>query len=193
MILAYSVAPLGEVNLPESVQVIHRERLQCFYSERDRAIDQHNLKDEALHFYEINRQLFAQTTILEFRFPTLLNDISELADHLAAMESPLAEELRRLSGLAQLTVFLPSEPLTQTASRSGTEYLRAKSDAANRRHALVQELSTLPGVRDTHADPDRLHLLVGHDVAAKLRSELVARHVSVAGPFPPSSFAELLS
>jgi hypothetical protein len=193
MILAYSVAPLGEVDLPESVQVMQRETLQCFYSERARAIDQENLKDEALHFYEVNRQLFAQTAILEFRFPTVLKDISELADHLAVMESPLAEQLQRLTGLAQLTVYLPSEPPTQPADRSGTEYLRAKSDAAKRRHSLVQELSTLHGVRDTHSDADRLHLLIGRDVVNKLKSDLVARHISVAGPFPPSSFAKLLS
>jgi hypothetical protein len=193
MILAYSVAVLGEVHLPPSVQVLGREHIQCFYSERDQAIDQRTLKDEALHFYEINRQLFSQTGILEFRFPTLLKDTSELADHLAQMEGTLTEDLRRLNGLAQLTVYLSSEQSFQPAAQSGTEYLKTKSGAAKRRQSLLHDLSTMPNVLDIRAAGERVYLLIPRGDAVKLKSDLLARHMSVAGPFPPSSFANLLS
>jgi hypothetical protein len=194
MILAYSVALPGPSRLPEFVSVLQCHRIQCFYGERETPINDTNVKDEALRYFEVNRRIFSQIDILEFRFPTLLSSVGELSTHLEQIQNKLFEELQRLKGLSQFTIYLLAQVPASKESASGTEYLQRKLEAGRIRQARVDELARLAGARQSLLDGDRAHLLVPREEVMRVIDELSdLRDINVAGPFPPSSFAKLLS
>lgn len=196
MILVYSVAPANPIRIPAHIQIISRPYLQCFYQVIEQPPAKDKLHEEAVRFFEANRRIHAQTDILEFRFPTLLSDEQALREFLDRNETQLAAELSRLSGNAQITVYLLDNGDSNEAPASGTEYLQARREKFATRERLVREILDIAGedVIDKLERADRLLILVRRSKAHALIERLSdIPQTRVAGPFPPSGFAKLLS
>jgi hypothetical protein len=195
MILAYSIATPGEIELPRDVHVIRLSSIQCFYAEIPRR--RIGGEPEMLRFFEINQELAAHTDIIEFRYPTALDEISDLQRFLAANETQLAAEMERLCGLAQLSVYLKKNAASNARreARSGTAYLFALQMEHQQAAAAANEVRALAGtdVRESIAQGDRLLLLLERDKVADTAARIRGSGFMVAGPFPPSGFAKLLS
>ena len=196
MILAYSVALRGDVRPPQDLQVLITHALQCFY--REQADMPGPLDAEVRAFFQANQSLFAQTDILEFRYPTVLRALHELEEFLGRHEEAILSDLQRLKRLAQLAVYLPKEPGQASAEKpkSGTQYLHAKRDRSRAHVAAIDKVREVAGgeLRDSVVQGDRLLLLVPRQVASRLAAAVTAEtRLEAAGPFPPSAFAKLLS
>ena len=195
MILAYAVAVAGKIEPPEGLRILNHGNLQCFYRERQEVPQP--TEGEVREFFAANQALSAQADILEFRFPTVLHRLGELEEFLQRHEQPILSDLQRLQGLAQLTVYLPkrSKP-TPDAAQSGTDYLRQRSARMQDEAAEIDAVRAVVGdaLRDSSVQADRLLLLLPSRLAPRIAEELRAQMaLTVAGPFPPSGFAKLLS
>lgn len=193
MILAYAVALAGTTMAPEDLNVLARPPLDCFY--RDRRETPQASESEVRAFFATNQALFAQADILEFRFPTVLPATRELEEFLSRHEDEIVSELERLRGLAQLAVYLPRTGVTGSA-QSGTEYLQKKSARAREQMEEIDAVRAAAGteVRDSAVQGNRLLLLVPRQLAPEIGKNVKAKSgLEIAGPFPPSAFAKLLS
>src|SRR5437879_3481764 len=78
---------------------------------------------DALAFWSVVNHLFQQTTVIPFRYPTMMPDETALQDFLAQNGRAYRSELERIRGLVQvkITVRLPEnmEPIAKASS--GTE------------------------------------------------------------------------
>jgi hypothetical protein len=195
MILAYSVAVAGKIEAPKDLQSIHRGPLQCFYCERQET--PLTSESEVRDFFTTNQTLFAQADILEFRFPTVVHEVAELEQFLARHEQTILADLQRLHGLAQLTVYLPKRSATAAVSpQSGAEYLQQKRAHMQSEITEIDSVRAITGteLRDSLVQGNRLLLLLPRQLAPQLAEKLKTESgLEVAGPFPPSGFAKLLS
>lgn len=194
MILAYAVALAGTVGTAEGLRVLLCGPLACFYREREDAPQAS--ENEVREFFTANQALFAQADILEFRFPTVLHGIKELEEFVARHEAAILSELERLRGLVQLTAYLPKDSAVNDPARSGTEYLQKKSARAREQIQEIDAARAAAGsdLRDSLLQSNRLLLLVPRQLAPRIAEKVKAKTAfPVAGPFPPSAFAKLLS
>lgn len=195
MILAHAVALAGNIGAPEGLRLLARGPLECFYREREDAPQAS--ESEVRSFFTANQALFAQADILEFRFPTVVYGLQELEEFVAHHEGTILSELNRLHGLAQLAVYLRKGPATTTEPvKSGTEYLQKKSARAREQIEEIDAARVAAGthLRDSVVQGNRLLLLVPRQVAPDVAQKIRANTgLVVAGPFPPSAFAKLLS
>lgn len=195
MILAHAVALAGKIGAPEGLRVLARGPLECFYREREEAPQAS--ESEVRAFFTANQALFVRFDILEFRFPTVVHGTQELEEFLARHEAAILSELERLHGLAQLAVYLRKGPATTTEPvKSGTEYLQEKSARAREQIEEIDAARAAAGkdLRDSVLQGNRLLLLVPRQVAPDVAQTIRANTgLVVAGPFPPSAFAKLLS
>ena len=192
MILAYSVAR-GVLTRPiPGISVLQQDGLYCFYSAYQAPAEPAHVQQEAVRFFEINRDIFAQMDLIAFRFPTLLKDEAELRRFVNEHVAPLRAELERLQGMAQVSVYF--DPVESSPSVTGSDYMRAKLERAHAReeweHAVLKAAGD--GAASHLAQGDRVHLLVPR-VQAPALLQTLRQYFQAAGPFPPSSFAKLLS
>jgi len=195
MILAYSVALRGNLDLSPGVDVFETAALRCFYAERTEQPTA--VEADVRAFFRVNQSLFAQADIIEFRYPTLLPNIAALEEFLARHQQAIVADLQRLQGLAQIAVYLPKEPVREGEKpRTGTEYLRGKRDRSAAQITVIDEVRALVGtpLRDSVVQGDRLLLLVPRPETPTLMRHITAEsRLEVGGPFPPSGFTKLLS
>lgn len=191
MILAYSVS-LSSVDPIPGIMSLERDGLTCFFSPYDSPAEPAHVQKDALRFFNVNRDLFARVDLIAFRFPTLLQDEAELRQFIAAHAAQLSSELERLRGMAQVSVYFEPEQLSP--AESGLDYMRAKAERAHAleewKHDVRKAAGDLP--TENLAQGERIHLLVPRENAENLLAKL-RQNFQVAGPFPPSSFAKLLS
>lgn len=195
MILAHAVALAGTIDSPKDLKVLTRGPLACFYRERDDAPQATEMEVRA--FFTANQALFANADILEFRFPTLVPGTTDLEDFLDRHEAEILAQLERLHGLAQLTVYLRKKATPGTGhAQSGTEYLQKKSARAREQIEEIDAARAAGGkdLRDSVLQGDRLLMLVPRQLVPAIGKKVkAATGLVVAGPFPPSGFAKLLS
>jgi hypothetical protein len=195
MILAYAVAAAGQIDAPKDLNILISGPLQCFYRERTEAPQP--TESEVREFFTANQALFAQSDILEFRFPTVIHELRELEEFLARHEETIVADLDRLQNLAQVTIYLPKRSASTTeAARSGTEYLQKKHAHVQSEVATIDAVRAIAGaeLRDSLVQGNRLLLLVPRQPASEIAEKVKAQTgLAVAGPFPPSAFAKLLS
>ena len=195
MILAHAVALAGKIERPADLKVLAHGPLECFY--RERQDEPQATESEVRSFFASNQALFAQADILEFRFPTLVHAIRDLEEFVARHEATILSELERLHGLAQLTVYLPKGATSGTQqAQSGTEYLQKRSARAREQIEQIDAARAAAGkdLRDSVLQGNRLLMLVPRQLVPALGKKVKAdTGLVVAGPFPPSTFAKLLS
>jgi hypothetical protein len=131
-LLIYCVTETSAVTQPSNtgvggiaVETVEHDGLRCFVSESN-SITGKEVRDDALTFHRVLNDLFRQTAIIPFRFPTILSDRSEVIAHLKQHSEEYSSALSRLRDLVQMELriqFKESGP-EAAAKPSGTEYLR---------------------------------------------------------------------
>jgi Gas vesicle synthesis protein GvpL/GvpF len=209
-ILPYCVFS-ASLSLPEIVtgvqeapiQRLEADDLAALYSEAAvLSQDPGELAQAAMTFQSTVQQVFGAGIVIGFRFPTLLDSVSELQKHLSENGSRYRTALKLLNGMAQMEVRLTrlgSGPSKENAT-TGTEYLKARQAEANEMISAVEALkqSAGPLVHEwrsrENAGVTRFYALIPHDKAAEFKRLMGFVRLSggiravISGPWPPSEF-----
>src|SRR5229473_1382541 len=160
--VALKVSQTGVAGM--TVESVDESGLRCFVSRRESELPMSSLatREEALAFHSVLQELFRQTTIIPFRFPTLL------AESPGSLNVSGTQYLRRRQGQQR-----ELEELAERFREAGAIRSWRKRDSARgvRCFALVQ--------RDDIAEFQRQ--AAGVPVGAEIG-------VRVTGPWPPSEF-----
>jgi Gas vesicle synthesis protein GvpL/GvpF len=161
------------------------------------------LKQAALQFHQVLREVLAATTPIPFRFPTLLDNADGMEQQLASEQEMYREALARVAGAVQYEVIATwsDEPATDSAAPiSGREYLKRRQQAAERIAAVESKLKRVAAesVREWRGRQERRSYrwfaLVPRECReaflASLRSAGGSENVRLrlSGPWPPSEF-----
>ncbi|HET7209356.1 MAG TPA: GvpL/GvpF family gas vesicle protein [Terriglobales bacterium] len=188
------------------VESVEQAGLRCFLSQFVAAQKIEHTGEAALAFHGVVQHLFRQHPVVPFRFPTVLQDETELAGHLSEHAAEYHAALSRLQGLAQVEIRIRSaaaSPL-EPSHISGTQYLRQRQSlygelevASQAIHAAVSPLLKAWKVRSA-SDHVRCFALVERDKVKEIESSLSAVQISstvavrVSGPWPPTEFLKEL-
>ncbi len=208
-ILPYCIIP-ADVEIAASttgvcgsrVEELVEDGLRCFYAVlADLSVaSTTDLKDEALRFDAVVREILAQTAVIPFRFPTLLGTLDELRAFIVENAAPYSATLKRLASLVQMELRIEHASLGPAPSESGTAYLEARAAAARAMSEQAEHARTIAGnlIRDWHTRslPHglRCYALVPRDQIAEFQARmrsLSAREgvtIVVSGPWPAAEF-----
>ncbi|MGI0487160.1 GvpL/GvpF family gas vesicle protein [Pantanalinema rosaneae CENA516] len=143
-------APASELHLPEGL-ITQVQRLDAgkmvAVVEPEIALepleqDDRQLLQAILTHDRVVRELFAQTTVLPFRFGTCFTSSTNLLEHLTAMATDYLTTLQQLEGKAELTLKLTRlEPPTLEVSPDlkGKDYFLAKKQQYQQQQAFQQQ------------------------------------------------------
>ncbi len=161
------------------------------------------LRTSALEFHRVLRQLFSATAILPFRFPTIFEHQSELAQHLERRSREYGALLEKFSSFAQMEarVGYPDSE-TAIAACSGAEYLLQRQRRFHRAGEFAVELQRAAGASATEwrQRTTRLELrsfaLVERDKIPEFKVNVAqavvpaGMHVRISGPWPVTEFLD---
>jgi hypothetical protein len=175
--------------------------LTCFYSEVEgppKTSDE--VRADALTFQETVQAIFAQATVIPFRFVTLLGSEEELHDFLEDHSEQYSEALGRLEGMEQYEMRMKQLPAPAEDEEAGAEYLKQKVAANSAALSVSEALRSAAGelVRGWHfrdsGETVRCYALIQREAqqafkkaisSAKIPGEV---RVVLSGPWPPSEF-----
>ncbi len=211
-ILPYCVFS-ASLSLPEIVtgvqeapiQRLEADDLAVLYSEAAvLSQDPGELAQAAMTFQSTVQQVFGAGIVIGFRFPTLLDSVSDLQSHLSENALRYRTALKLLNGMAQMEVRLTrlgSGPSMEKESpTTGTVYLKARQAEANEMSSAVEALkqSAGPLVHEwrhrENAGVSRYYALIPHEKAAEFKRLMGFVRLSggiravISGPWPPSEF-----
>lgn len=161
------------------------------------------MKQAALQFHQVLREILATVTPIPFRFPTLLDTNNSLEQHLASEQELYREALERVNNAMQyeiIATWAGDQQADLAAPVSGREYLKRRQQEAGRIAAVENKLKsvTADSVREWRSRQDRRthrwFALVGRECRerfiASLRSAGGSEGVRLrlSGPWPPSEF-----
>ncbi len=162
-----------------------------------------SLKQAAVQFHNVLREVLATTTPIPFRFPTLLDSSDNLEQHLASEQELYREALARVEGAVQYDIvatWTDEEQADLAAPISGREYLKRRRQAAERIAAVESKLKsvTAESVRDWRGRQERKtyrwFALVPRECRESFRTSLrnaggsEGVRLRLSGPWPPSEF-----
>lgn len=212
-ILAYCIVdPNARIDVPQSgvagcaMESIHHGGLQCLISRLDpRRSAGLSGRDAALSFHRVLQDIFRQTAIIPFRFPTTIRDEADLLRFLDEHADDYREALTRLRDSVQMDIRigwgtrdedLPVQPA------SGTDYLRQKQQRHARLTTLAESLRSAVNLsltdwrqRDSQ-DGSRLFALIPRSAVKRFQDQLAAVNidpeivVQVSGPWPATEFIQ---
>lgn len=164
------------------------------------APSQENAVERALEFHRVIHAIFEQVQVIQFRFPTTLEDEAALRGHIEARAAASAETLRRFRTVVQMEVRLRGTgPAAAAASGSGTEYLQSRraemrslEQGADRLREAAGSIASEWRQRWSSAGL-RCYALVERERVADFRRAFEATAGSapqarVSGPWPPAEF-----
>ena len=124
------------------LQSLEEGGLRCFFSEVEGAPKtSEEVRADALSFQETVQNIFAQATVIPFRFVTLLEGEEELHDFLEDHAEQYGEALDRLQGLEQYEMRMKQAVVPDAGEpETGAEYLKKKLAAS----AAVGKASDAP-------------------------------------------------
>jgi Gas vesicle synthesis protein GvpL/GvpF len=122
--LAIPAAGVG--NMP--LRAVVAGPLQCFVShfETGSMEGKATIRESALEFHRTVQELFRQTAVVPFRFPTILGDENEISAFLAEHSSEYEDALLRLRDAVQMEIRIEEREVASPPAASGTEYLRQR-------------------------------------------------------------------
>ena len=201
-LLAYCVAH-DSASLPATgvrgapIQTMNVDILHCVYSPL--IPPQEFTREDALSFHSVLKPIFELQAIIPFRFPTILQNETELQEHLCAKHNLYSGELDRLKDAVQMEVRIAGKPEAASAP-TGTEYLRSKQLHSRALQADVEKARAALGdlVQEWKEQPAesglRCYALVSRAAAAGFRQALATAKFSgpnsivVSGPWPATEF-----
>ena len=165
--------------------------------------DAEYLKKAALEFRQVLRNILAATTLIPFPFPTLLESVEALDQHLAAEQESYRLALARIEDAVQYEIvasWAAQEKTDLATPVSGREYLKRRQESTGRIAAVENKLKsvTADSVREWRGRQERKthrwFALVPRDrreqFIASLRGAGPSEGVRLrlSGPWPPSEF-----
>jgi Gas vesicle synthesis protein GvpL/GvpF len=160
--------------------------------------------ESAYGFHQVLQALFRQAAIIPFRFPTLLENVDELRQHLREHAPQYIEALSRLRHMAQMEIHIGANQAAEKASQpaSGREYLQQRQARAAELKATAEKLnqatrSWVVEWRERQTDGGmRCYALLPRDAVASFQQAAQALSQSLpgtrlSGPWPPAEFLEL--
>lgn len=161
------------------------------------------LKQSAVQFHQVLREVLALTTPIPFRFPTLLETSAALEQHLASEQELYREALMRVDGAVQYEIigtWSDEQQADLATPVSGREYLKRRQEAAGRIAAVESKLKSVTGksVREWCARQERKthrwYALVPRECRERFVASLRTAggsegvRLRLSGPWPPSEF-----
>jgi len=156
-------------------------------------------REDALTFHSVLKAAFEQETIIPFRFPTILQNESELQAHLRAKYDLYSAELHRLKDTVQMELRITGKPEAASAS-TGTEYLRSKQQESRTLQVDSEKARSALGElvlewKERPADQGlRCYALVRRSDLPDFHQRLAGVQPGgsstffLSGPWPPSEF-----
>jgi hypothetical protein len=161
------------------------------------------LKQAALQFHQVLREVLAITTPIPFRFPTLLENSDALEQHLGAEKKLYREALERVNGAVQYEIvatWADEQQADLATPMSGRDYLKRRQEATGRVAAVESKLKSVTGesVREWRGRQERKthrwYALVSRDCRERFLASLRTAggsegvRLRLSGPWPPSEF-----
>jgi Gas vesicle synthesis protein GvpL/GvpF len=165
--------------------------------------DAESQRKAASQFRQVLRQVLSATTPLPFPFPTLLESVGEMEDHLGAEQEVYRAALERIGDAMQYEIvasWTADEQANLATPISGREYVKRRQEAAERVAAVDSKLKSVTGdsVREWRARQERRTHRWFALVPRKDRERFVASlrsagpsegvRLRLSGPWPPSEF-----
>src|SRR5579875_449629 len=159
------------------------------------------VKNAALRFHQVLREILAVTTPVPFRFPTLLENTEALEQQLAAEQELYRQALERVASAVQYEIvatWAEEQQADLATPVSGREYLRRRQQSLGRVAAVESKLKSVTAelVREWRSRQERKthrwFALVPRDhrerFLASLRTAGPSQGVRLrlSGPWPPS-------
>jgi hypothetical protein len=214
-VLAYCIAeqqskidipPAGVAGAP--VRSIDVGALRCFVSEFAAQMPNEPVPEMVKAFSEVLQRIFAQTAIIPFRFPTVVESEAVLTQFVEHRRAEYSGALQRLRDKVQMDVRISAKSEgpenSMQSSQSGKNYLRQKRARYQQAQSVQEEFrrvshsvagewtqrDTTTGVRG-FALLDRASLPIFLEKIAQVHTPagITAR---VTGPWPPSEFVEIV-
>jgi len=202
-LLAYCVTLDSEPTIPATgvigapVRTLQFQNLTCIYSPL--IPPQEFSQEDVLRFYAVLKSVFDQQAVIPFRFPTILQNETDLQGHLRAKYDAYSSDLQRLKDAVQMELRITTKP-EPVSGPSGTDYLRAKQQSLRTLEAVSQqakgELSDF--ILEWKERPTesglRCYALVRRSEVAKVRRRLDESNVAgsakllLSGPWPATEF-----
>jgi hypothetical protein len=185
-----------------TVHEIEDRGLRAWFSEveEDTFSGAEHVTRAALGFHHFVSAVFREGTALPFRFPTILESIEELRDHLEDKFIWYSEALRKCEGLVQYEARVRNKNKLPPEAASGKEYLEVRKRLKQQNDAVVKTI--LGGffafarehqVRET-PQGTRVYLLIERGRIPEFR-EAAAKleipggfEIRLTGPWPPTEF-----
>jgi Gas vesicle synthesis protein GvpL/GvpF len=215
IVLAYCVAEQqSEIDIPHSgveeapVRGIDVHVLRCFVSDFGSSMPDEPVPEMVKAFNRVLQRIFAQTAIIPFRFPTLVESEDLLRQFVESRSLEYGSALQRLRNKVQMDVRITVTPGGGAAgssrqSQSGKDYLEDKRARYQQAQFILEEFrrvsdslaekwvqgDTSSGIRG-FALVDRSSVPV---FLEKIGRVLTPAGVSarITGPWPPSEFVEI--
>ena len=160
--------------------------------------------ESAYSFHQVLQGLFRQAALIPFRFPTLLENVDELRQHLQEHAPQYIEALSRLRHMVQMEIHIGMNQATQRGSQaaSGREYLQQRQARAAELKATAERFNQATRVwivewRERQTDGEmRCYALLRRDAVTSFQQAAQALSESLpgtrlSGPWPPAEFLEL--
>ena len=209
--LAYCIAEQqSQIDLPHrgveaaSVRWIDVDMLRCFVSDLRARIPDEPVPEMMIAFNGVLQRIFAQTAIIPFRFPTIVEKEAALREFVESRAAEYTSALHRLRNKVQLDVRVTLEPARAPEPfQSGKDYLEQKRSRYQQAQSALEEFrrvsnsltegwvqrDTPSGIRG-FALVDRCALPILREKIARV---LIPAGISarITGPWPPSEFVEI--
>ena len=149
--LAINVPLTGVQDAP--LHQISEPALRCFISDYrlPSAGEDQEVEQLALAFHRVLKDIFRQVAIIPFRFPTLLQDESEVRSLLRERSQDYAGSLVRLRDSVQMEVQLTLPGESSRAQEGGTSGVRYLQERQERRQRLAMTADELRRQLAPHA------------------------------------------
>jgi Gas vesicle synthesis protein GvpL/GvpF len=165
--------------------------------------DPESLKEAASQFRQVLRQILSATTPLPFPFPTLLESVGEMENHLRTEQELYRGALDRIGDAVQYEIvasWAADEQADLAKPISGREFVQRRREATVRVAAVDSKLKDVTGdsVQEWRARQERRTHRWFALVPRKDRERFVASlrsagpsegvRLRLSGPWPPSEF-----
>lgn len=188
----------------ETVTGLVESGIRCFVSDFSSAGNSANdAKETAPAFNRVLQEILQQTTVIPFRFPTVLANTADVVIFLRENAAEYLRSLSRLRDMVQMEIRIsdsPGDSAERDAKPSGAEYMRQKQDRHHKLKLAAEEVTarleqSMREVRQrSTASGTRVYALVprtgvesflAQAALLKIPSGLSAR---VTGPWPATEF-----
>jgi hypothetical protein len=218
-VLAYCIVEQqNQINIPANgvegapVQCMDVRNLRCFVSEFAAHIPSEPVPEMVKAFHQVLQRIFAQTAIIPFRFPTIVENEGVLRQFVEGRSAEYSNALRRLRNKVQMDVRIILNPsaslpsansVNSSSSQSGRKYLEDRRGRYQQAQSILDEFRRVSNSlaeewiqRDTPSGIRGFALMDRSAMPVFL--EKIGRVVTpadisarVTGPWPPSEFVEI--